>query len=74
MTLRLVRLRLARFDDADPVIGELVVRSGQVDLRHVARHAVFLRHAADFGVQGCRMTCGALRIVTRRIGPAVQVQ
>jgi hypothetical protein len=70
----LVRVRLARFDDADLVIGELVVRAGQVDLRHVARHAVFLRRAADFGVQGRRMAGGALRIVTRQIAPAVQVQ
>src|ERR1019366_7100524 len=64
----LVRVRLSRFDNADLVIGELVVRARQVDLGHVARRAIVLRHAADFGVQGSRMAGRALRIVTRQIG------
>ena len=47
-----VRVRLARFDDADLVIGELVVRTRQIDLGHVAGDAIVLRHAADLGAQG----------------------
>ena len=36
--------RFARPDNADPVIGEFAVGSGQFNLRHVARRALLLAH------------------------------
>src|SRR6266511_2879519 len=33
-------IRLARFGDANPMVGEFEMRAGQIDLRHVARSAI----------------------------------
>ncbi len=44
LALRLIGCRLARFNDANPVIGELAVGSGQIDLRHVTRGALLLTY------------------------------
>ncbi len=44
----LVWVRIAFVDDPNLVIGKEAVASGQLDFRHVARHALGVRHRQGF--------------------------
>jgi len=48
--MRLVGVRVARFDDADLVIREGHVSAGKLDFGHVATHAVCLAYGTRFGL------------------------
>src|SRR5262245_62665177 len=63
-------IRLARFGDANPMIGEFEMRAGQIDLRHVARSAILssdftARRSASFArLRWLRDARSAPRLVT----------
>ena len=60
----LVRVRLARAYDANPVIGESGMQAGRFELGHVTGYAIFIADRARVaGMVGCEL--GAFLDVTR---------
>ena len=52
--MRLVGVRVARFDDADLVIREGHVSAGKLDFGHMTTHAVCFGYGTRFGLGGRR--------------------
>ena len=60
----LVRVRLARAYDANPVIGESGMQAGRFELGHVTGYAIFVADRTGMaGMVGCEL--GAFLDVTR---------